>query len=109
MTLYQDRKLSIDDEGITIASYDVPGHRRRLPFSSIHSFEEIRIGAFSGRYRVMGFELRRPRDFFPWDAGRSKKTRAIALDVGRRVRPVISPDDCAKVVALLTDRLKRTS
>lgn len=104
MNHYEDRTLLIDDDGITITSYFWPGHRRHIPFSSIVAFEEIAIGTFSGRHRLIGFELRRLRDFFPWDTRRSATSRALALDLGRRVRPVISPEDHELVSTLLSER-----
>jgi hypothetical protein len=101
---YQDRSLLVDDDGITITSYFWPGHHRHIPFSSIVAVEEIPLGTFSGRYRLVGFELRRLRDFFPWDSHRSATSRAFALDVGGRVRPVISPEDHEQVLELITER-----
>ncbi|MGI9613323.1 MAG: hypothetical protein ACR2QO_10470 [Acidimicrobiales bacterium] len=104
MNHYQDRTLLVDEHGITITSYAWPGHHRHIPFSSIVAVEEIPLGTFSGRYRLVGFELRRLRDFFPWDTHRSATSRAFALDVGRRVRPVISPQDPEQVLKLIAER-----
>lgn len=103
MTHYQDRSLIIDDDGITITSYLWPGNHRSIPFSSIVAFEEIAVGTFSGRHRLVGFEFRRLRDFFPWDTRRSASSRAIAVDVGRRVRPIISPEDYERVLELMSE------
>ena len=109
MNHYEDRSLLIDDDGITITSYFWPGHRRHIPFSSIVAVEEIPLETFSGRYRLVGFELRRLRDFFPWDTHRSATSRAIALDIGRRVRPVISPEDHEQVLKLIMEHLDSSS
>ena len=104
MNHYEDRSLLIDDDGITITSYFWPGHQRHIPFSSIVAVEEIPIGNFSGRYRLVGFEFRSLRDFFPWDSHRSATSPALALDIGRRIRPVISPEDHEQVVKLISER-----
>jgi hypothetical protein len=38
------------------------------------------------------------------DPQRPKKNTALVIDVGRRVRPTITPDDPAAVARILTER-----
>lgn len=98
---YTDQSLAIDSDGITIGNYRYPGHDRRIPFSSIAGFETITLGPLTGRFRLVGFGFTRPRHFFPWDRKRRTGQQAIALDLGKFVRPVISPEDHERVVQIL--------
>lgn len=101
--LYEDRTLFIDDEGVTVTSYYWPRHHRHIPFASIVSVETIAIGTWSGRYRLVGLEFRHLHKFFHWDTRRSKKSEAIVLDIGRRLRPTLTPDDHERVLQLILD------
>ena len=92
MNSYEDTGIVLDEVGITINNYIYPGHRRTIPYTSIHDHEVIELGALTGRHRLVGFGCRRPRHFFHWDRKRGSKKQSVALDVGRFVRPVISPE-----------------
>lgn len=104
MRTYDDEAIALDAAGIVIKNYWYPGHRRHIPYGAIASHTSFETGALSGRFRLVGFGLRRPFHFFHWDRRRSGKRVAIALDLGRRVRPVISPDDHLQVLAALDER-----
>lgn len=101
MQRYEDEVVRIDESEVLIKSYGLPGRSRTVPRGSIGSTEVIELGPFSGKYRLVGFGFRRPRYFFHWDSGRSRKTHGIALDTGRFVRPVITPDDHQAALAAL--------
>ena len=103
MNLYQDDSMFLDEDGIAITSYLYPGHRRHIPYAAIGGYEVIELGSFSGRHRLVGLGFRRPRHFFHWDRTRSTKTHSLALDTGRFIHPVISPDDLDRVVQLLDE------
>ena len=109
MNLYQDDRMILDDQGITITSYLYPGNRRHIPYATISDYNVIELGPFSGRHRLVGLGVRRPRHFFHWDRTRSTKTRSIALDAGRLLHPVISPDDLDRVVQLLDEHAAKLS
>lgn len=105
MKLYEDSTLFLDEDGITITSYLYPGHRRQISYSSIVGYQLIELGPLTGRHRLVGLGFRRPRHFFHWDRSRSRKSDAIALDIGRLIHPIISPDDVRQVVQLLDAHL----
>lgn len=101
MKLYEDANLCLDEDGLTVKNYFGPGHRRAIAYREIVDHEVIELGPLTGRHRLVGLGLRRPRHFFHWDRSRSSKAHAIALDVGGTIRPVITPDDHRKVLDVL--------
>jgi len=101
MPRYEDDVLLLDDDGVTIKSYRRPGDARRIAYRSIRSFEVFEMGFWSGRYRLVGMSLGRPRNWFHWDRNRDRKSTAISLDVGKWVRPTIVPDDLDVVEEIL--------
>ncbi len=107
--LYQDNGMFLDEEGITITSYLYPGHRRHIPYASMSDYRLIELGPLAGRHRLVGLGLRRPRHFFHWDPARSTKTHSVALDTGRLIDPIISPDDLHRVVQLLDEHAEQLS
>ena len=59
------------------------------------------MGAFSGRGRIWG--TANPRYWASLDPQRPKKSVGLILDVGRFVRPFITPDDPNAVEALIRE------
>lgn len=105
MIQYDDPVTRLDDHGVTIKSYGRPRHPRTIPYREIRAVEVIELGPLSGRHRLVGFGFRRPRHFFHWDSARSTKTSGIALDAGRLIRPVITPEDPEGALAVLERHL----
>jgi hypothetical protein len=93
LATYDDGAVSLDDSGITIKHYHLPGRTRNIPYDDIVRAEPIALRFGTGRYRLVGFSPGRPRHFFHWDGERSAKTRGVSLDVGRWRRLAITPDD----------------
>ena len=63
----------------------------------------VTLGPLSGQYRIHGPGW--PDRWYPRDTERPGKDVALLLDVGRRVKPVLTPDDPTLVLALLRERL----
>lgn len=103
MTRYEDQTVLLDDDGLTIKNYRKPGDAKRIPYGSIEDFEVFEMGFWSGRHRLVGISIGRPRNWFPWDRNRSDKRKAISLDVGKRILPTIAPDDPQAVETILRD------
>ena len=101
--LYDDGFVTLDSDALTIHRYYFPlGTSKRIAYSSIKGMQEILIGFWTGKGRLWGSgDL---RHWFPLDLRRPQKDKAIILDVGAWVRPVITPDDPDRVLALLRER-----
>ena len=99
MTTYDDDAVTLDETGITVKNYYLPGRPRTIRFNDIVHAEIIDLGFGTGRHQLVGIGPLRPRLFFHWDRKRSTKSHGISLDLGRRVRLAITPDEPTRVLA----------
>jgi hypothetical protein len=98
--LYDDGRIACDEIGLTIRWYYLWGSKR-IPYRSIRSVERLALGV--RRWRIWG-----SGDLVHWwnlDRTRPGKKVALALDVGRRVRPTITPDEPEQVERILREQL----
>jgi hypothetical protein len=102
--LYDDGLIKLDSEGLTIRYYYFPfGTSKRIPYTQIKSVQMRTMGLLTGKGRTWGSgDL---RHWLSLDVHRLQKEKAIILDVGTWVRPVITPDDPDRVLALLQERI----
>ncbi len=103
--LYEDPRISCDDEGITIQKYYFPLGDKRISYREIRSFDQLRMGALSGRYRIWG--AGDPRFWFHLDTKRPQKSKAVVIDKGDWVKAVLTPDDPDAVLHILEDKVRR--
>jgi len=96
---YRDRWIECLADGIQIRGYYFPWGTKRIAYSSIRSVTRVEMGTFRGRGRIWG--TANPRYWASLDPQRPKKTVGLILDVGRFVRPFITPDDPDAVAALI--------
>jgi hypothetical protein len=106
MTVHDDGVVAIDDDGITISSYHLPGRSRRIPFDDVVHVELIPIGFFTGRHQLVGIGPFRPRLFFPWDRRRSTRSQAVVIDRGTPLRVAVTPPDPDRVFDLIRRRIQ---
>ena len=91
--LYEDTRITCDADGVTVRFYYFPVGDKRIPYASIKAARELDMGTGigGGRWRIWGSgDL---RHWFHLDETRPKKRRALVLDLGGWVRPVLTPDD----------------
>jgi hypothetical protein len=104
---YQDAGIRCDDDGVTIRRY-YPWGAKQIGYDSIRSVAQLPL---TGANKVRRWRFWGSGDFLHWwnlDPHRSEKTLALVLDVGRRVRPTITPDDPNTVERILTERISRS-
>jgi len=95
---YDDGRISCTASGLVIRMY-YPWGSKKIAYGRIRSVRHRAMGTMSGQLRIWG-----SGDFKHWfnlDASRTKKTQALEIDLGRRVVPVITPDDIDRVVEVL--------
>ncbi len=100
--LYDDGLVQLDLDGLTIRRYYFPlGTSKRISYARIKGVQEKHMGALTGKGRLWGSgDL---RHWFPLDPRRPQKEKALVLDVGKWLRPVITPEDPDRVLALLQE------
>jgi len=95
--LYDDGRIACTDSGLVLRWYYLWG-ARRIPYGAIRSvgrLPPLRVR----RWRIWG-----SGDFVHWwnlDPDRPRKSVALVLDVGGRIRPTITPDDPEAVERIL--------
>jgi hypothetical protein len=90
-TGYQDQLISIQDGTLAIRRYYFPTGTKRVRLAEITRVEEYAMGKATGRWRTWG-----SGDLIHWlnlDPGRRHKRQAFVIDLGRRAKPVVTPDD----------------
>jgi hypothetical protein len=103
--LYEDAGLWLDADGITIRRYYFPlATPKRIAYTAIQGIKAESMSWSSGKGRFWGASD--PRYWFPLDTRRGSKPILLILDVGRRVRPCITPENPDRVIELLRDRVR---
>jgi hypothetical protein len=96
--LCDDGRIACDDNGVIIRWYYLWG-QKTIPYSDIHGVTRRPLRAVRRRWRLWGSD-----DFVHWynlDGNRTNKTVELELQIGGRVRPVITPDDPDTVEAII--------
>jgi hypothetical protein len=102
--VYDDGGIVCDQKGILIRRY-YPWGPKKIPYSALRGVAELPL---VGANRVRRWRIWGTGDFLHWwnlDPHRPDKRIALVLDVGRRVRPTITPDDPNAVERILKERL----
>lgn len=101
--LYEDKRIICDEDGLTIGAYYFPfGQSKRVYYRDIKALTTYTMGVHTGRYRIWG--AGDPRYWLNLDWSRPQKEKLIVLELGRFVRPVITPDDVSAVVQILEEK-----
>jgi hypothetical protein len=98
---YRDPRLELADDGLRIRGYYLPWGTKRITYNAIRSARRVTMGALTGRCRLWG--TANPRYWAALDLTRPGKKVAFTLDLGRHVRPFITPDDPAAFESALAE------
>jgi hypothetical protein len=97
--MYDDGLVECSDEQLIIRRYYFPsGAAKRIRLSDIRELRWVSLP--SGSWRIWGSS-----DFVHWlnlDFRRPQKKAAFIVDLGRAVKPVITPDEPGRLVEELT-------
>jgi hypothetical protein len=101
--LYEDPWIRCDATTLEIRAYYFPlATSKIVPYREIRAVTPIELTAWTGRWRIWGTS--NPRLWWHLDWSRPRKQTALVLDVGRPVRPVITPADPDQVAAIIEQR-----
>jgi hypothetical protein len=102
MLSYTDRWIDCDETAIVVRAYYFPWGSKRIPYDSIRSAVIVPIGPGSGKGRIWG--TANPSLWASLDPQRASKHEALILDLGRRVKPFLTPSDIDAVALVIHQR-----
>ncbi|HVV75760.1 MAG TPA: hypothetical protein VHC43_06955 [Mycobacteriales bacterium] len=99
---YEDDQVACTDTALVIKRYYFPGVAKRIAYEAIRNVTRRELTGLraAGRWRIWG-----SGDLVHWwnlDPKRPGKKVALVLDIGKRVRPTITPTDPDAVEQILT-------
>jgi hypothetical protein len=100
--LYEDRWITCEPDRIIIRGYYFPVGSKVIPYRDIRTVTPYPLTLLSGSWRIWG--ATDPRLWFHLDPRRPRKRTALILDLGKWVKPVITPDDPEQVAAIIEQR-----
>ena len=90
--------------GLTIRRYYFPwAGAKRISYDGVVRVEVRPMNWLTGKGRLWGTAV--PRYWLPLDMRRPAKQTLLCFDLGRRVKPCVSPDDPDRVIELLRGRV----
>jgi hypothetical protein len=98
---YHDNGIICGDDALEIRHYYLWGPKK-VPYSSIKSVQRVSLGTLKGKWRMWG-----TANMGYWanlDSKRPTKVEGLVLDLGKSVKPFITPDDCDSVESLIRER-----
>jgi hypothetical protein len=96
---YDDGRIACDNQGLRIKHYYLFGPKH-IRYADIRAVTESPLGT-AGRWRIHGSgDL---KHWFNFDPHRPRKDTALIITLSSWVKPVITPDDPARVVAELAE------
>jgi hypothetical protein len=102
--LYDDGGLRVDEDGVFIRRYYFPwAGPKRIAYNAIRRVQVRPLNWLTGKGR--GWGTAHPGYWFPLDMRRFGKSTLLILDLGRRVKPCVTPDDPDRVIELLRSRV----
>ena len=100
---YDDGNLVCEHDRLTIRAYYFPFGTKTIAYSQIQGLQRIEIsGIASGRWRIWG--TGNPRYWANLDTRRPRKTVGFVVDLGRRISPIVTPDEPDAFESVLRDR-----
>lgn len=101
--LYDDGRVRLDDQGVTLSTYYFPSRASKLiRYAEIRAVTERANTWLTGKGRAWGSGDF--RHWLPLDWQRHKRPTLMVLDLGAWVRPAFTPDDPQTVQRLLRER-----
>jgi hypothetical protein len=94
---YDDGLIACASDELVIRRYSLLLRPRRIGYAEIRRVTKVQLRGLQ-KWRIWGGDV---RHWFNFDAHRPDKQVALVLDVGRHVKPTITPDDPQHVVDVL--------
>jgi hypothetical protein len=98
---YQEVGVVFRDDVLEIRHY-YPWGSKKVPYQSIVGVQRVALSALRGRARIWG--TANPGYWANLDTKRPTKKEGLVLDLGKPIKPFITPNDLERVEALLRER-----
>jgi hypothetical protein len=98
---YRELGIVCGDDAVEIRRY-YPWGSKRVPYASIVGVQRVTLSTMKGRGRIWG-----TANMSYWtnlDTHRPSKKEGLILDLGKRVKPFITPDDPDQVESIIRTR-----
>lgn len=98
---YKDSGVVCGCDVLEIRRYYLWGSKK-VPYSSIVNVQRVSLSALKGKARLWG-----TANMAYWanlDTHRTSKQEGLILDLGKRVKPFVTPDDPDRVEAIIRER-----
>jgi hypothetical protein len=99
---YDDGRVRCGADAVVLRGYYLPWGSKRIPYGSIRDVRRVQTGALRGRARIWG--TANPGLWANFDPQRPKKKIALILDLGKKVKPFLTPEDPDAVETLIRER-----
>jgi hypothetical protein len=102
MADYSDGTITCDSKGVRIRGYYFPWGTKVIPYGAIKGVQRVTLGPLRGKLRIWG-----TGNFKYWanlDTKRPSKSVGLILDLGKGVKPFITPNDADAVETLVRER-----
>lgn len=98
---YRDGGIICGDDELEIRRYYLWGSKK-VPYRSIAGVQRVSLSALKGKARIWG-----TANMAYWanlDTHRTSKKEGLIVDLGRRVKPFVTPDDPDQVESIIRER-----
>jgi hypothetical protein len=102
MADYNDGVIECDSKGIHIRGYYFPWGTKVIPYSAVKGVQLVTLGTLRGKLRVWG--TANMKYWANLDTKRPSKSAGLILDIGKSVKPFVTPDDANAVEAIIRER-----
>lgn len=99
---YDDGTIRCDAVGVEIRRYYFPSGTKRVKYGEIKGLARLEMSALRGKLRIWG-----TGNFKIWanlDTKRPHKKVAFIIDIGKSVKPFVTPDDPDAFEAVVRER-----
>jgi hypothetical protein len=100
--LYRDRWIECTEDAVRVRFYYFPFGTKSIPYSRIRAVQRVTLSTLRGRGRIWG--TANPGYWAHLDPARPRRSTALVLDVGVRIRPLLTPDDPDAVAEVILAR-----
>jgi hypothetical protein len=98
---YREEGIICGDDVLEIRHYYLWGSKK-VPYRSIKGVQRVALAALKGRARIWG--TANPGYWANLDTRRPSKKEGLVLDLGKSIKPFITPVELDRVEALIRER-----